>query len=182
MVASSEREVRRRAQRLRLVVRKSPYRDEAPADGYMVVDPARKVVVAGSYPYRYSMTMNEVDEFLAQCEEAASGRVSENPTSPVRVSVEAVLPRNLKSALRGWLSDLVERWDQSHESAPACLTASPVSPNESGYNSDPTLICEQCGDRIESVEVRDLARIRFGRRLDRKCYLGAKEGAGRTSN
>lgn len=37
------------------------------------------------------------------------------------------------------------------------------------------MICDECGDPIESEDQRDLALIRFRKRLDRKCFLSAKK-------
>jgi hypothetical protein len=37
------------------------------------------------------------------------------------------------------------------------------------------MICQECGDPIESEDQRDLALIRFRKRLDRKCFLSAKK-------
>jgi hypothetical protein len=40
---------------------------------------------------------------------------------------------------------------------------------------DTDMICQECGDPIESEDQRDLALIRFRKRLDRKCFLSAKK-------
>jgi hypothetical protein len=37
------------------------------------------------------------------------------------------------------------------------------------------MICDECGDLIESEDQRDLSLIRFRKRLDRKCFLSAKK-------
>jgi hypothetical protein len=40
---------------------------------------------------------------------------------------------------------------------------------------DTDMICQDCGDPIESEDQRDLSLIRFRKRLDRKCFLSAKK-------
>jgi hypothetical protein len=50
-----------------------------------------------------------------------------------------------------------------------------VAPASNDPAIDPSMICESCGDPIETEDQRDLALIRFRKPLDRKCFVEAKK-------
>jgi hypothetical protein len=58
------------------------------------------------------------------------------------------------------------------ETPEAAPEAAPAS-NDTAI--DPSMICESCGDPIETEDQRDLALIRFRKPLDRKCFVEAKK-------
>lgn len=57
------------------------------------------------------------------------------------------------------------------------VVAAAESGNGSVVHTAPAedMICQECGDTIESEDQRDLSLIRFRKRLDRKCFLSAKK-------
>jgi hypothetical protein len=138
----------------------------SPVEGQSPVEEPEAAVTASSEePEPVALTSNEEE-------------VGETPPEPEPDPEPEPEPEPEPSLL-----EVAEEVVAAAESAPTEeLDEEPVASSNGQVHEavDPEMICDECGDPIESEDQRDLSLIRFRKRLDRKCFLLAKKDKAKT--
>jgi hypothetical protein len=138
----------------------SPVEGQSPAE-----EPEAAVTASSEEPEPVALTSNEEE-------------VAETPSEPEPEPAPEPEPESEPSLL-----EVAEEVVAAAESAPVEELDEELVSSSNGQvheATDPEMICDECGDPIESEDQRDLSLIRFRKRLDRKCFLLAKKDKAKT--